>query len=54
MKKFLFLFGVLIFIGSFQSYAERSEIYMDFYKSGHANKSTTVHRSPMRIPIDVY
>lgn len=23
MKKFLFLFGVLIFIGSFQSYAER-------------------------------
>lgn len=54
MKKFLFFFGVLIFIGSFQSYAERSEIYMDFYKSGHANKSTTVHRSPMRIPIDVY
>lgn len=54
MKKFLFLFGVLIFIGSIHSYAERSEIYMDFYKSGHVDKNTTVHRSPMRIPIGVY
>lgn len=54
MKKLLSLLGVFIFIGSLQSYASKREIYMDFYKTGHVDKNTTVHRSPMRIPIDVY
>lgn len=54
MKKLLLLLGVFIFIGCLQSYASKREIYMDFYKSGHVDKNTTVHRSPMRIPIDVY
>lgn len=54
MKKLLSLLGVFIFIGCLQSYASKREIYMDFYKSGHVDKNTTVHRSPMRIPIDVY
>lgn len=53
MKKLLSLLGVFIFIGCLQSYASKREIYMDFYKSGHVDKNTTVHRSPMRIPIDV-
>jgi hypothetical protein len=54
MKKLLSLLGVLIIIGCLQSYAAKSGVYMDFYKYGHEGKNTTVHRSPMRIPIDVY
>lgn len=54
MKKLLSLLGVLIIIGCLQSYAAKSGVYMDFYKYGHESKNTTVHRSPMRIPIDVY
>lgn len=46
MKKLLLLLGVFIFIGCLQSYASKREIYMDFYKSGHVDKNTTVHRSP--------
>lgn len=54
MKKLLSLLGVLIIIGCLQANAEKSGVYMDFYKYGHEGKNTTVHRSPMRIPIDVY
>lgn len=54
MKKLLSLLGVLIIIGCLQAYATKSGVYMDFYKYGHEGKNTTVHRSPMRIPIDVY
>lgn len=54
MKKLLSLLGVLIIIGCLQSYAAKSGVYMDFYKYGHEGKNTTVHRSPMRIPINVY
>ena len=54
MKKLLSLLGVLIIIGCLQANAETSGVYMDFYKYGHEGKNTTVHRSPMRIPIDVY
>lgn len=54
MKKLFSLLGVLITIGCLQANAEKSGVYMDFYKYGHEGKNTTVHRSPMRIPIDVY
>ena len=54
MKKLLSLLGVLIIIGCLQANAAKSGVYMDFYKYGHEGKNTTVHRSPMRIPIDVY
>ena len=53
MKKLLSLLGVLIIIGCLQANAAKSGVYMDFYKYGHEGKNTTVHRSPMRIPIDV-
>ena len=54
MKKLLSLLVVLIIIGCLQANAAKSGVYMDFYKYGHEGKNTTVHRSPMRIPIDVY
>lgn len=54
MKKLLSLLGVLIIVGCLQTYAAKSGVYMDFYKYGHEDKNTTVHRSPMRIPINVY
>lgn len=53
MKKYLLLIGV-VFSVCIQSFAAKSAIYMDFYKSGHADKSTTVRRSPMNLPIDVF
>lgn len=54
MKKLHLLFGVLIIVGCLQTYAAKSGVYMDFYKYGHEDKNTTVHRFPMRIPINVY
>jgi len=51
MKKLLSLLGVLIIIGCLQANAEKSGVYMDFYKYGHEGKNTTVHRSPMEISI---
>lgn len=54
MKKFLSLLAALIFTGSFQSYAEKSKVYIEIYQSGHIDRGTVVKRSPMRIPIDVY
>jgi hypothetical protein len=49
MKKYLLLIGVIFSICT-QTFASKSAIYMDFYKSGHADKSTTVRRSPMNLP----
>ena len=54
MKKLLSLLGVLIFIGCLQAHAEKSRLYIKGYQTGNVDGSTTVHRSPMRIPIDVY
>lgn len=54
MKKLLSLLGVLIFIGSFQAYAEKSKVVIENYQTGHVDRSTTVRRSPMKISIDVY
>lgn len=54
MKKFLSLLGVLIFIGSFQVYAEKSPVILDHYLTGHVDRSKSIRRSPMQIPIDVY
>jgi len=53
MKKYLLLIGVLFSI-CIQTYASKSAIYMDIYKSGHDDKRTTVRRSPMKLPIDVF
>ena len=54
MKKIHLLFGVLIIVGCLQTYAAKSGVYMDFYKYKKKKKNTTVHRFPMRIPINVY
>lgn len=54
MKKLLSLLGVLIFIGSFQVYAEKSPVVLDHYFTGHVDRSKPIRRSPMQIPIDVY
>lgn len=54
MKKLHLLFGVLIFIGCLQTHAEKSRVAMEKWQTGNVDGSTTVRRSPMRIPIDVY
>jgi len=41
-------------IGCLQAYAAKCGVYMDFYKYGHESKNTTVHRSTIKIPMDVY
>ena len=52
MKKLHLLFGVLIFIGSLQAHAEKSRVAMEKWQTGNVDGSTTVRRSPMRIPIE--
>lgn len=54
MKKLHLLFGVLIFIVCLQAHAEKSRVAMEKWQTGNVDGSTTVRRSPMRIPIDVY
>ena len=54
MKKLILLFGVLIFIGSLQAHAGKSRVAMKIYQTGNVNGSTTVRRSPMRIPIYLF
>lgn len=54
MKKFLSLLGVLFFISSFQVYAEKKPVILDHYFTGHVDRSKSIRRSPMQIPIDVY
>lgn len=54
MKKLLSLFGVLIFIGCLQAHAEKRRVAMEHWQTSNVDGSTTVRRSPMRIPIDVY
>lgn len=53
MKKYLLLIGVIISIG-IHAFASKSEIYMDISKRGRRDSCTTVRRSPMRFPIDVF
>ena len=52
MKKLHLLFGVLIFIGYLQAHAEKSRVAMEKWQIGNVDGSTTVRRSPMRIPIE--
>ena len=54
MKKLLSLFGVLIFIGCIQAHAEKRRVTMEHWQTSNVEGSTTVRRSLMRIPIDVY
>lgn len=44
MKKFLSLLGVLIFIGSFQVYAEKSPVILDHYFTGNICYGTNKER----------
>lgn len=53
MKKYFLLIGVIISIG-IQAFASKSSIYMDIAKRGRSDKCTTVRRSPMQFPIDVF
>ena len=52
MKKLHLLFGVLIFIGCLQAHTEKSRVAMEKWQTGNVDGSTTVRRSPMRIPIE--
>ena len=54
MKKLLSLFGVLIFIGCIQAHAEKRRVTIEHWQTSNVDGSTTVRRSLMRIPIDVY
>jgi len=53
MRKYLLIIGVIISI-SIQAFASKSAIYMDLAKRGRSDKCTTVRRSPMQCPIDVF
>lgn len=53
MRKYLLLIGVIIFIGT-QAFASKNAIYMDIAKRGRSDKSTTVRRSPLECPIEVF
>lgn len=53
MKKYLLLIGVIISI-VIQASASKNDVYMTIYRKGHVEKSTTVHRSPMLLPIEVF
>ena len=52
MKKCLLLIGVIISI-AIQASPSKNDVYMTIYRKGHVEKSTTVHPSPMLLPIDV-
>ena len=52
MKKLHLLFGGLILIGYLQAHAEKSRVAMEKWQTGNVDGSTTVRRSPMRIPIE--
>lgn len=52
MKKLLLLIGVILSI-AIPASAEKDGILMTIYKKGHVDKSTTVHRAPLRLPIEV-
>ena len=54
MRKVLFILGILIFMGNIQTYAKKSKVIIEYYQTGHVDKSTTVRRSPIKTPIDVY
>ena len=54
MKKILSLLGVVIIIGCLQAHAEKIRVSMEIWQTGNVNGSTTVRRSPMMIPFDVY
>ncbi len=53
MKKYLLIIGVIISFG-FQAFASKSGVFMEIYKLGQGTQSTTVRRSPMQFPIDVF
>ena len=53
MRKYLLIIGVIISI-NIQAFASKSAIYMDLAKRGRSDKCTTVRRSPMQCPIDVF
>lgn len=53
MKKYLLLIGVIISFG-IQAFAAKYGVGMEYHQLGYGNKSTTVRRSPMQFPIDVF
>lgn len=53
MRKYLLLIGIMLSIG-IQAFASKNGVYMDIAKYGRRDKSTTVRRSPMQIPVEVF
>ena len=53
MKKFLLIIGVLISI-SIQAFAAKYGVCMEYHQLGQGTQSTTVRRSPLRLPADVF
>lgn len=53
MKKFLSLLAALFIIECFQAHAEKRSVVLERYLTGHVDRSKTVRRSPMQIPLDV-
>ena len=53
MKKYLLLIGVIISLGN-QAFAEKYGVCMEYHQLGQGTQSTTVRRSPSRLPVDVF
>lgn len=52
MRKYLLLIGVIISM-TFQGFATKNDVYMTVRKTNHKEQSSTVHRAPMMLPIEV-
>ncbi len=53
MKKYLLIIGVIIsFV--FQTFASKGGVFMELYKLGQGTQSTTVRRSPLQLPFEVF
>lgn len=53
MKRYLLFIGVIISIG-IQAFAAKYGVCMEYHQLGQGIQSTTVRRSPLRLPVDVF
>lgn len=53
MKKYILLIGAIVSIG-IQAFAAKYGVYMEYHKLGQGTQSTTVRRTPVQTPVDVF
>ena len=55
MKQILInLIGVFFILCNLQIHAENNRVNIEYYKKQHNKKENTIHRSPMRLPLEIY